>query len=309
MHFSLTVFGFAFILPTIWADRGSAPDVVPTECNAAPTETSDPTSTITTPGPAPTCFYAADPDGGEGLCPNLSDGGWCDCGAAGTYSTLDSENVCEYSTLASSASIILSSTNCGTTITPTVVIITSTPMPTDSPSSPPSTSSRRRRSTKLRERAGSVTFDPSCGMRPPSGSSWGKIPRFTTMHDVLQAAYNDAVVLATTSQGVAANNAGFTHYFGGSLANVQLTNFQNMMKTIASGNYAVQFTCQDTARVCKVDSVMVTDATAGSTTDVKTITVCSPFWTNPSTRYLLYSSSPNDSGPTPPYRDDSPSGW
>jgi len=32
-----------------------------------------------------TCYHAADPDGGEGFCPSISDVGWCDCGYDGLF--------------------------------------------------------------------------------------------------------------------------------------------------------------------------------------------------------------------------------
>ena len=319
MRFSLFVFGFACYLSAVLADRGSATNVVPTECNAAPTETSNPTSTMVTQAAAPTCFFDADPDGAQGLCPNLANGGWCDCGAAGTYSTLDSENVCGYGTLATSASIILSTTNCvsSTTLavasgTPITVIPISgaSPTPVASSSTPVSTAaSKRRRATNLRKRGGTVTFDSSCDGAPPSGSSWGPNTGFATMGNVLQAAYNDAVTLATASQDVTADNVGFTHYFGGDGADVQLTHFQNMMRAIASSdiNYSIQFVCQDTGGVCSTTSVLVTDATPGSATDVKNITVCPSFWTGASTKYLLY--NPSNTSPSPPYRDNTSSGW
>lgn len=69
---------------------------------------------------AVTCEHAADPDGAMGLCPNLANGGWCDCDSAGTYEMAAGDNPCPYTTVPASGSISLSTTNCvaGTTVAP-----------------------------------------------------------------------------------------------------------------------------------------------------------------------------------------------
>lgn len=40
---------------------------------------------------AVTCYHAADPDGAEGYCPFISDQGWCDCGDAGLFPMIPSD--------------------------------------------------------------------------------------------------------------------------------------------------------------------------------------------------------------------------
>ena len=128
---------------------------------------------------------------------------------------------------------------------------------------------------------------------------------------MLQAAYDDAVTLAEKSQNVAADNIGFTNYFGGEQADVQLRHFKDMMQDIGSPakNYAVRFTCVDTKKSCASKSVMVADATPGSATDVKTIVACPAFWTAATTAYLLF--NPAKITPSPPYRGMStdPKDW
>ena len=52
-------------------------------------------------------------------------------------------------------------------------------------------------------------------------------------------------------------------------------------------------------------SLAVTDATVGGTL----IEICKPFWTAPSTAFLLPGNNPNTSPLTKPYRDFSGSGW
>ncbi|KAF2235757.1 hypothetical protein EV356DRAFT_499389 [Viridothelium virens] len=81
-----------------------------------------------------------------------------------------------------------------------------------------------------------------------------------------------------------------------------------MMKGITSStnNYAIQFSCGN-AKPCKKGSIMVTDATPGSATDVKKIEVCNDFWTSTSTNHLLYDSS--KTSPDPPYRSNDDKGW
>ena len=70
------------------------------------------TTTTSSPEPTPLCVHEADPDGAEGLCPNLSNYGWCDCGDAGTYDMLAGDDPCGYTAIPSSGSIALTSTNC-----------------------------------------------------------------------------------------------------------------------------------------------------------------------------------------------------
>ncbi|MCJ1329145.1 hypothetical protein MMC10_005823 [Thelotrema lepadinum] len=99
------------------------------------TITGTPAST-TTSAPSPLCEHEADPDGAQGLCPNLSDYGWCDCGDAGTYDMLAGDDPCGYTSIPPSGSIALTSTNCvsreaiqtltaGITVVPITTAITS----------------------------------------------------------------------------------------------------------------------------------------------------------------------------------------
>jgi hypothetical protein len=171
------------------------------------------------------------------------------------------------------------------------------------------TSAKRRQISRLSRRGGTVTYDDTCNAAPPQGSTWGERNGFPTMRSVLEASYADAVRLATTAQNVNADNIGFTHYFGGFGADVQLAHFRRMMQGVANGanNYAIHFVCEDPQSVCSDTSVMVTDATRGTANTPKTITVCDSFWTGASTKYLLHRADKSE--PTPPYRDDTPSGW
>jgi hypothetical protein len=131
------------------------------------------------------------------------------------------------------------------------------------------------------------------------------------MADVLQEAYNDAIILATSANNVAADNKGFTHYFGGVKPDEQLQHFNAMMDAIINGNnnYAVEFNCVDTTNVCGPQSLMYTDPGVGEANDFKTIVVCPAFWTAISTKFLL--GSPQKTSPSPPYRprDKSSGGW
>jgi hypothetical protein len=61
------------------------------------------------------CEFAADPNGAMGLCPNLSNEGWCDCGTAGTYQPLPGDDVCGYTTIPSTGSVALTSIGCVST--------------------------------------------------------------------------------------------------------------------------------------------------------------------------------------------------
>ena len=47
MHYLLSIVSLIYVLPMGLADRGSAAPIVPTVCNAAPTETSDPAAAAT----------------------------------------------------------------------------------------------------------------------------------------------------------------------------------------------------------------------------------------------------------------------
>lgn len=128
MHHSLLLpylLGIAsFILPAL-SDRGSATVITPSICNSVPTDTSTPSTT-----PAPTCDHEADPDGARGLCPNLADGGWCNCGSAGYYTTLSGSNICGYTSLDPSSQISLTTTNCLSSATTQLVTETVVPIPT-----------------------------------------------------------------------------------------------------------------------------------------------------------------------------------
>lgn len=304
MHYAAFFLGFSNLIRVILADqgRGSAPEVSPTVCN------SEPTVTAATTTPAPTCNYAADPDGALGLCPNLANGGWCDCGSAGDFPVLLGSSICAYNSLPAST-LSLSSTNCAsstTTIRSTITVAATTTAAAKRALPTYTAIPDRRRADRLRKRQGTVTFS-NCDGSP--GNTW-QAAGFTTMKAVLQQAYDDAVTLATAAQDVAADNVGFTHYFGGPESGAQLTHFQQMMKGIVSGNnyYSIQFECQNTP-TCSSKSVLVADATVGGPTDVKVIEVCSSFWTAASTKYLLYDSA--HTTPNPPYRpnDATSQGW
>jgi hypothetical protein len=147
------------------------------------------------------------------------------------------------------------------------------------------------------------------------------------MENVLTEAYNDAVVLADAATNTAANNMGFTHYFGGNGAATQLQNFNSMMNLVANGVniYAVEFNCVDSSNRCapklNQPSAMYTDVLVGGPNDFKTITACPQFWTSGTTRYLLGTSSsstiggppiaPSKTSPNAPYRprDNTNPGW
>ena len=309
MLYSLLLLGIASSIPAALADRGSATKVTPTVCNAEPTNDDTAPGVTTTSAAAaatPSCEHAADPDGAMGLCPNVADDGWCDCGSAGDYSILAGSNICGYTSLDPTATIVLSSTDCASSTQ--VQLVTETVIPIPATSTP--TAKRRRRDSRLNKRGGQVTFADSCNDPPPPSSSYNKDNGFSTMKSVLQKAYEDAGTLANQAQNVASDNKGFTHYFGGEKADAQLSHFQSMTKGIASSDdhYAIQFECKNLPD-CTSQSVFVTDATPGSATDVKIIQVCSSFWTAASTEYLLYDSS--NTTPSPPYRNNdlSTKGW
>lgn len=89
----------------------------------------------------PSCEHAADPSGGMGLCPDLSNGGWCDCGVDGDFQMLP-DGLCAYSAIPTTGTLALTTTDCvvqstetavptvalPTTVVPTTVV--STPVPT-----------------------------------------------------------------------------------------------------------------------------------------------------------------------------------
>lgn len=316
MHYSLISLLVGVIsIPAVLADRGSAPRITPTVCNSEPAVVpSD--STAAPASPTPTCFHAADPDGARGLCPGLANNGWCDCGSDGDYPNLTGSDVCGYTSLDPSATIVLSTTNCDASSTVQVLTVTVSPIPaTSAPVAKRAEphlggSTLRRRASRLNRRQGQVSYADSCNAAPPPGSAYNADNGFPTMKSVLEQAYTDAVTLANQAQNVASDNKGFTHYFGGNLADKQLTHFQNMMKGVAGSEntYAIQFECANTPD-CSDSSVFVTDATAGSATTVKEIQVCRQFWTSVSTRYLLYDSSKTT--PNPPYRNNDATlqGW
>lgn len=83
------------------------------------------------PPPSPTCLHVADPHGAMGLCPDLANHGWCDCGPEGDFPNLEGSNICGYTSLDPSAAIVLSTTNCVTSPTaqPNNVTVNSTPTP------------------------------------------------------------------------------------------------------------------------------------------------------------------------------------
>jgi hypothetical protein len=166
----------------------------------------------------------------------------------------------------------------------------------------------RRRAQRLSKRQGTVSYS-NCETEFDPDNSWYKAG-LRTKQAVLEQAHIDAVTMAKAAKDVAADNAGFTHYFGGTAADKQLSHFKDMMKAVASDTnyYSIQFECKDTPS-CADTSVMVTDATTGEAGDVKKIEVCPKFWTSPGTKYVLPRSSTTE--PSPPYRaiDRTSTGW
>jgi hypothetical protein len=166
----------------------------------------------------------------------------------------------------------------------------------------------RRRAQRLRKRQGTVSYS-NCETGFDADNSWYKA-WLETKEAVREQARVNAVTLAKAAQDVVADNAGFTHYFGGPAADKQLSHFKDMMKAVASDTnyYSIQFECKDTPP-CKVDSVMIADATTGEAGDVKMIEVYSNFWTSLGTKHLLPRSSSTE--PSPPYRaiDRTSKGW
>ena len=306
MRYSLILLGITSTVIPALADRGSATNVVPTICNNVPTESPSPTS-------APSCEHAADPSGAEDLCPNPSEG-WCDCGSDGDYSVLSGSDICAYTSLDPASAI--TRTTCSTTtevLTETVVPVPATTSAAAKRSEPTFVPARRGVSRRLNKRDGTVSYADSCNNAPPSGSSYKPSNGFNTMADALKAAYTDARTLASLGQNVAADNKGFTHYFGGAKADVQLQHFQRMLKGVASDdiNYNIQFECENTPD-CSTDptqgSSFVTDSSPGNSGDQKIVQVCPSFWTAASTRFLLFDSNHAENG-SPPWRNNDASGW
>ena len=77
--------------------------------------------------PTPSCEHAADPDGAMGLCPNLADDGWCDCGSAGDFPVLGGSDFCGYTALPTQT-LALTTTNCQSS-SPTTSLVTLTVVP------------------------------------------------------------------------------------------------------------------------------------------------------------------------------------
>ena len=296
MEYSLLLLLSTIYVHVALADRGTATNIAPTECNFEPT--------VTASVPEPTCYHAADPDGAQGLCPDLSNNGWCDCGSDGYYPMLPGLGLCDYESLDPQATIVLSTTNCVPT---TTVSVTGAPV-AKRMDLPPRRLAAGYRASRLKKRAEQVSYADSCNDPPPPKSSYNGNSEFPTMMSVLEQAYKDALTLANQAQNVLSDNKGFTHYFGGAKADVQLTNFQKMMANISNSkqNYAIQFECSNLPD-CTDQSVFVTDATVGTATDVKVVQTCPKFWIAASTKYLLYDS--NKISPTPPYRNNDKSGW
>ncbi|KAL8740836.1 MAG: hypothetical protein Q9190_006502 [Brigantiaea leucoxantha] len=122
-----------FLDPVPDTSTGQGPPSIPADItltktfsdSSAPTATIPPFSTrVSNNAPAAiTCEYAADPDGARGLCPNLANDGWCDCGDAGTFELKSGDDICGYSTLPLTGSISLSTTGCTTTSSVTITVI------------------------------------------------------------------------------------------------------------------------------------------------------------------------------------------
>lgn len=62
--------------------------------------------------PAVSCQHAADPSGGTGVCPAVGAAGWCDCGTAGDYPTVDGDDICPYTTQPEQGPYVLPTTGC-----------------------------------------------------------------------------------------------------------------------------------------------------------------------------------------------------
>lgn len=301
------LFLLAGLISAVLADRGNAPHASPSICNDEPTMTSDSTGPTST----PQCEHAADPSGGMGLCPNLSNKGWCDCGTDGNYPMLSGNDICGYTDLPAST-LALTKTNCQATATRSIVTLTVVPVPITSTGAaqlrreavPTYTaiSEKKQNERQAKRGAGTITYSDSCNAAPPR-ESWVDAG-FKTQKDVLAQAYKDAVTLASLAQSVASDNKGFTHYFGGAKADVQYQHFKKMMQGIASSDahYSIHFTCSaQHTKDCAGESELVTDASVASgASDVKGIEVCPEFWSSASTAYLLYDAQ--HTTPSPPWR-------
>ena len=101
------------IVPTVGpSETVSDPSLTwPTFISSGPAH-SDNTKSGTPSAATPTCQHAADPDGAMGLCPNLSNNGWCECNGA-DYPIMPGTAPCAYTTLP--PTITLSSTSCSST--------------------------------------------------------------------------------------------------------------------------------------------------------------------------------------------------
>ena len=111
MRYSLLLLGIASSVFVTLADQGNTADVGPTG-SYGPTQAGPAPRTVVPTAAAPLCEHDADPDGAQGLCPNLAYGGWCDCDSAGIYPTLRASDICGYTSLDPKSTIVLSTTNC-----------------------------------------------------------------------------------------------------------------------------------------------------------------------------------------------------
>ena len=129
MYFSMFVIVFTLLVAASAQSTtitGTDSCVVPTTGPSDPPDPSMTWPTYITSGPAhpsntvsgsaggatPTCFHAADPDGAQGLCPDVSDSGWCECNDGQDYPILSSgTDPCAYTTLPATPTT-LQSTDC-----------------------------------------------------------------------------------------------------------------------------------------------------------------------------------------------------
>jgi len=292
----------ASLITTAAAGRGTVPSDPPMQC--APRTEFAPE--------APFCVYGASPSG-AGLNPDCKDSdgkvlgssGWCTCGDARYLPDLTGSNPCPYTTIDGLQKIDIS--KC--TIT-NVGVVTVTPQPVGAKSKRGDTFRTRSRRTRsasfLQKRDGDVTYDESCNDPLPAGSPYPK-DKFPTMKSVLQAAYSDAMTLATFAHDHAAANRnaiGLTNFFDTTIDG-QYNNFLKMMKSITTGpkTFSARFVCKDTLKSCDRDSAMVTDATASANeNEFKDIIVCPIYWKSMGTTYLI----PKDADSIKqerPYRD------
>jgi hypothetical protein len=284
---------FAKCLPVVLAGRGHMPTYTPEDCNA---------------GPLAVCTHGADPHGE--LCPAQ----WCDCEGAGKFPILsvadgaDGADVCGYTSLNPSATIVVAAGNCkySTTTLLSTVVVSPSPVgnlkavvsngqstvlnrlrdggstqvkrtvalfPTSKPAESTFMSVGVGSKPRLHKQTGNVAYSNCDGPTPPA--SGYRAPRFPTMRSVLEAAFQDALTLAQYGYYRASQNSkGFTHYFGGNGADTQLAHFRSMMATISSATsyFSIRFECRPAPDICVRTSIMVTDATTGGPNDQK---VCS----------------------------------